>query len=87
MDGWIEEEGSLKKTFHFGGYTDGLDWAREIGVIADRMDHHPGLRVTMRTVDVTLTTHDAGDVVTEKDRLLAAAIDELWATGEPPLED
>jgi 4a-hydroxytetrahydrobiopterin dehydratase len=41
------------------------------------MDHHPNWSNVYNTVHISLSTHDAGDVVTEKDHQLARAIDKL----------
>jgi len=41
------------------------------------MDHHPEWRNIYNTVDITLTTHDKGNTITEKDRKLAKKIDAL----------
>jgi len=41
------------------------------------MDHHPLWTNVYNKVEVWLSTHDAGDIVTEKDRNLAAIIDKL----------
>jgi 4a-hydroxytetrahydrobiopterin dehydratase len=46
-------------------------------LIAEKKGHHPDWRNVYNTVDITLSTHDAGDVVTDKDRDLAKAIDAL----------
>jgi 4a-hydroxytetrahydrobiopterin dehydratase len=41
------------------------------------MDHHPTWTNTWNTVSIELSTHDAGDIVTDRDRKLAQAIDKL----------
>lgn len=77
MNGWREENGSLVLDRRFTGYTDGLQWAIAVGHLADELNHHPTISVGYRTVRVTTTTVDAGSVVTDRDRELAAAIDAL----------
>ena len=49
----------------------------EVAAIADEMDHHPEWTNVYNKVSFKLSTHDAGDVVTDKDRALAAAIDRV----------
>jgi 4a-hydroxytetrahydrobiopterin dehydratase len=41
------------------------------------MNHHPNWSNVWNKVEITLSTHDAGDIITDKDRKLAKAIDEL----------
>lgn len=48
-----------------------------VALIAEKMDHHPTWSNTYNKVEIKLNTHDAGDMVTDKDRKLAAAIDKL----------
>jgi 4a-hydroxytetrahydrobiopterin dehydratase len=48
-----------------------------VALIAEKMDHHPRWTNVWNTVEVWLSTHSAGDIVTEKDRKLASAIDAL----------
>jgi 4a-hydroxytetrahydrobiopterin dehydratase len=48
-----------------------------IALIAEKMDHHPDWTNVYNRVSIRLSTHDAGDKITEKDRKLAAEIDKL----------
>jgi 4a-hydroxytetrahydrobiopterin dehydratase len=45
--------------------------------MAEKMDHHPNWSNVYNQVVIELSTHDQGNIVTDKDRKLAAAIDEL----------
>jgi 4a-hydroxytetrahydrobiopterin dehydratase len=47
----------------------------QVAMLAEKMDHHPYWTNVYNKVTIELSTHDAGDVVTQKDRDLAAAID------------
>lgn len=49
----------------------------QVGLIAESMNHHPKWTNVYNMVEIWLSTHDAGNVVTEKDHALAKAIDEL----------
>lgn len=49
----------------------------KVALVAEKMDHHPTWTNTYNQVDIYLSTHSAGNVVTEKDHRLAAAIDKL----------
>ena len=44
---------------------------------AEKIDHHPLLTNVYNTVEIWLSTHDAGDIVTEKDHQLAKKIDAI----------
>jgi len=49
----------------------------KVAIVAEKMNHHPTWTNTWNTVTFELSTHDAGDIVTDKDRRLAQAIDEV----------
>lgn len=51
----------------------------EVAFQAEKKDHHPLWTNVWNKVDIYLNTHDAGDIVTEKDHQLAAAIDKIYA--------
>jgi 4a-hydroxytetrahydrobiopterin dehydratase len=50
-----------------------------VAILAEKMNHHPSWHNVYNTVTISLSTHDAGDIITEKDRKLAAEIDKLLA--------
>ena len=74
--GWAEVEGrdALKKTFQFKDFTEAFGWMTQVALIAEKMDHHPEWFNVYRTVEVTLSTHDAGGL-TQLDVALAKAMD------------
>ena len=74
---WIEEDNKLKKTFEFKDFVEAFGFMSQVAITAEKMDHHPNWSNVYNTVTIELTTHDAGNVVTEKDRKLAEAIDGL----------
>ena len=74
---WTEENNSLKKTFQFKDFTQAFGFMTQVAIIAEKMNHHPTWANTWNKVSFELSTHDAGDIVTEKDRTLAKAIDAL----------
>lgn len=74
---WKEENNRLKKTFKFKDFTEAFGFMTKVALIAEKADHHPLWTNVYNTVSFELSTHDAGDVVTDKDRNLAKAIDEL----------
>ncbi len=74
---WKEENNSLKKTFTFKNFSEAFAFMTRVAFIAEKMNHHPDWKNTYNTVEISLSTHDAGNVVTEKDRKLAEQIDKL----------
>ena len=72
---WKEEDNKLYRQFTFKNFSEAFAFMTRIALQAEKMDHHPLWTNVYNKVDIWLSTHDAGDVVTEKDRKLAAAID------------
>jgi 4a-hydroxytetrahydrobiopterin dehydratase len=75
-NGWAEVEGrdALAKTFTFKDFRQAFGWMAEVALVAEKMDHHPEWSNVYKTVEVTLSTHDAGGL-TELDVKLAKAMD------------
>jgi 4a-hydroxytetrahydrobiopterin dehydratase len=74
---WIEENNRLKKKFTFRDFQEAFAFMTRVAFLAEKMDHHPNWSNVYNTVEIELTTHDAGNVVTAKDRKLAEAIDNI----------
>lgn len=74
---WNEENNSLKKAFKFKDFKEAFAFMTKVALIAEKMDHHPNWSNVYNTVSIELSTHDAGNKVTDLDRKLAKAIDEL----------
>ncbi|HRV52853.1 MAG: putative pterin-4-alpha-carbinolamine dehydratase [Bacteroidetes bacterium ADurb.Bin141] len=74
---WTEKDNRLQKTFKFKDFTQAFAFMTEVAFLAEKMNHHPDWRNVYNTVEISLSTHDAGNKVTEKDRQLAEAIDRL----------
>ncbi len=74
---WTEKDNSLQASFEFKDFVDAFAFMSKVALIAEKMDHHPNWSNVYNKVEITLTTHDADNTVTEKDRKLAAAISEL----------
>ena len=74
---WKEEDNKLCKSFSFKDFKEAFGFMTKVALVAEKMDHHPLWTNVYNTVDFKLSTHDAGDKVTEKDRILAKAIDAL----------
>ena len=76
---WNEENNCLKKTFKFKDFSEAFSFMTRVALIAEKMNHHPTWSNTWNTVSIELSTHDAGNKVTERDRKLADAIDKIVA--------
>jgi 4a-hydroxytetrahydrobiopterin dehydratase len=74
---WVEENNRLTRTFRFKDFTEAFGFMTKVALLAEKMDHHPFWTNVYNTVTIELNTHDAGNVVTDKDRALAKAIDQL----------
>jgi 4a-hydroxytetrahydrobiopterin dehydratase len=74
---WTEKDNMLYRKFEFKDFSEAFGFMTRVALIAEKMDHHPKWTNVWNTVEFWLSTHDAGDVVTDKDRKLAKAIDQL----------
>jgi 4a-hydroxytetrahydrobiopterin dehydratase len=75
---WNEENNKLKKDFTFKDFIHAFSFMQRVAFIAEKMNHHPEWTNVWNKVSVSLSTHDAGDIVTEKDRKLAEAMDKVY---------
>lgn len=74
---WIEENNSLNRTFEFKDFSEAFAFMTRVALLAEQQQHHPNWSNVWNKVEISLNTHDAGDIVTDKDRKLAKAIDQL----------
>jgi 4a-hydroxytetrahydrobiopterin dehydratase len=74
---WVEANNKLKRTFQFKDFSEAFAFMTRVALAAEKLDHHPNWSNVYNRVEIELNTHDAGNVVTEKDRKLAALIDTL----------
>jgi 4a-hydroxytetrahydrobiopterin dehydratase len=74
---WEEKESSLYKKFEFKDFNEAFGFMSRVALIAEKMDHHPKWTNVWNSVEIWLSTHSAGDIVTEKDKKLASAIDAI----------
>jgi 4a-hydroxytetrahydrobiopterin dehydratase len=77
--GWKEVNNHLTKTFTFKDFSEAFAFMTRVAIIAEKMNHHPTWTNTWNKVTFELSTHDAGNTVTDRDRKLAEAIDRLIA--------
>lgn len=72
---WKEEKNKLYKKFSFKDFSQAFAFMTRVALAAEKMDHHPLWTNVYNQVEIWLSTHDAGDIVTEKDRELSKRID------------
>jgi 4a-hydroxytetrahydrobiopterin dehydratase len=78
---WIEKDNKLSKEFKFSDFQEAFAFMTRVAFLAEAHHHHPNWSNVYNLVNIELTTHDAGNMVTEKDRKLAAAIDQISYVG------
>ncbi len=74
---WQEANNELFKSFTFKDFSEAFAFMTRVAILAEKHNHHPRWENVWNKLDIHLNTHDAGDIVTEKDHQLAAAIDLL----------
>ncbi len=74
---WEEHDGALHRTFEFADFSEAFAFMTRVAMLAERRGHHPDWSNSWNRVSISLSTHDAGGVVTDADRGMAAAIDDL----------
>ncbi len=75
---WKETKNKLYRKFEFKDFSEAFAFMTRVALAAEKMDHHPLWTNLYNTVECWLSTHDAGDVITDKDQMLAARIDALY---------
>jgi 4a-hydroxytetrahydrobiopterin dehydratase len=78
LAGWSEVSGrdAITKRYVFKDFNAAFGFMTRAALVAEKLDHHPEWTNVYKTVEVVLSTHDAGGV-TEKDIKLAEAMDKL----------
>jgi 4a-hydroxytetrahydrobiopterin dehydratase len=74
---WKEENNQLIRHFEFRNFVEAFAFMTRVAFLAEKHGHHPEWKNVYNKVEIRLSTHDAGNVVTDKDRKLATAIDAL----------
>lgn len=74
---WEEKNNTLYRKFEFKDFSQAFSFMTRVALAAEKMDHHPSWTNVYNTVEISLSTHSAGNIVTEKDRKLAQKIDAL----------
>jgi 4a-hydroxytetrahydrobiopterin dehydratase len=74
---WVEKNNKLTKSFKFSDFQEAFAFMTRVAFLAEKHNHHPNWSNVYNTVEIELTTHDKGNIITEKDRKLAEAIDKI----------
>jgi 4a-hydroxytetrahydrobiopterin dehydratase len=74
---WTEQNNSLYRKFEFADFNAAFGFMTRVAMAVEKADHHPLWTNVYNKVEIWLSTHDAGDIITDKDRKLAAVIDKL----------
>lgn len=74
---WTTLNNTLYKKFEFSNFSEAFAFMTRVAIEAEKANHHPLWTNVYHKVEIWLNTHDAGDVITEKDHVLSRAIDAL----------
>jgi 4a-hydroxytetrahydrobiopterin dehydratase len=77
MENWKESSTEFKLTVKFKDFKTAWAFMNAVALVAEKQNHHPNWSNVYNTVEIALTTHDAGNTVTEKDHTLAQSINEI----------
>lgn len=77
---WTFKDDKIHREFSFSDFKTALSFIVRVGFDAENQVHHPEIYNVYNTVSISLSTHDAGDKVTEKDIKLAKAVDAIYKT-------
>ncbi len=74
---WTEQNNTLYCKFEFKDFSEAFAFMTRVAIEAEKMNHHPLWTNVYNRVEIWLSTHDAGDIVTEKDHALSKRIDAI----------
>ncbi len=75
---WIKKDDKLNRTYQFKDFMEAFSFMTEVAFHAEKQDHHPNWSNVYNIVKLELNTHDAGDIVTDKDYALAEVIESIY---------
>ncbi len=81
LPGWRHENNSLKRTFKFNSFESAIAFMAQCVPIISKANHHPEWANVYNRIDVTLRTHDAGNVITDKDIAIAKLLEHEYHNG------
>ena len=75
---WQKNNNQLERQLVFNDFIEAFAFMTEVAMIAEKQGHHPSWSNFRNKIDISLSTPDAGNIVTNKDRELAEAIDRVY---------
>jgi len=75
---WKQLKDKLKATFTFDDFAEAFAFMTEVAFHAEKQNHHPNWSNVWNKVEISLNTHDAGNIITEKDHKLASTISKIY---------
>jgi 4a-hydroxytetrahydrobiopterin dehydratase len=75
---WEENDNQLYRSFKFKDFKEAFSFMTRVALAAEKINHHPTWKNTYNQVEVWLSTHSAGNIVTDKDRILSLEIDNAF---------
>lgn len=76
-NGWHHADGALTRSFEFKDFSEAFAFMTRVALLAEQHGHHPDWSNSWNKVKISLTSHDAGGVVTQRDHDLAALINTI----------
>jgi 4a-hydroxytetrahydrobiopterin dehydratase len=78
MRNWKEENNALIAHFQFDNFSIAFSFMAQVALLAEKMNHHPDWKNCWNKVEIRLSTHDEGDIITQKDIDLAEGISNIY---------
>ena len=75
---WKEQNNALHAQFKFNDFVQAFGFMSSVAIVAEKQNHHPEWSNVYNTVTIKLTTHDAGNTITDKDKKLSESIEKIY---------
>ena len=76
-ENWLKKDQALYREFEFSDFSEAFAFMTRVAMLAEVANHHPEWSNVYNTVKIRLTSHDAGNTVTDADIALARKINQL----------
>lgn len=77
-EGWVERNNTLFRKFEFVDFAEAFAFITKVAAVAERLDHHPDWSQSWNVVEITLSSHDKGRTITDRDHNLAMEISRVF---------
>lgn len=84
---WQEKDNKLYKKYEFLSFDEAINFINSVATIAKEANHHPEIINNFKVVEISLSTHSAGDKITDKDKSMAEKIDNLISGAKEDVSD